>query len=198
VSCPANSSHWQASANEHRTAWVVACCSIATIFLASVWPELFNFKPTSPTSESVQMESHLPAQQEARFTPPKKEALQTTIELPQQASNTKRENVSVIRKIKPVISKKPQQQTSETEPKKVNAISGNYYVQTGAFKEKSLALKLVSRMKKHGWNAIIVPKSGFHAVWAGPENSRSGIENLQKSIDRTLKIKGFIVQKKSS
>jgi cell division septation protein DedD len=144
------------------------------------------------------MESPPPAQQEARISSPKKETPQTTIELPQQASNTKRESAAVIRKIKPVINKKPQQQTSETKPKKAAVPSGNYYVQAGAFKEKSLARKLASRMKEHGWNAIIVPKSGFHAVWVGPKNSRSGIENLQKSIDRTLNIKGFIVQKKSS
>jgi cell division septation protein DedD len=192
-----NFSHWQASANEHRIAWIVACCSIATIFLASVWPELFSLKPTSLAPEIVQVETP-PAQQETRFTPPKKEALQTTIEPPQRISNTKRESAAVISKIKPVINKKPQQQAPEIKPKKVTATSGNYYVQAGAFKEKSLARKLASRMKKHGWNAIIVPKSGFHAVWVGPKNSRSGIENLQKSIDRTLNIKGFIVQKRSS
>ncbi len=96
-----------------------------------------------------------------------------------------------------MISKRPRQQTPEIRPEKI-AVSGKYYVQAGAFKEKSFARKLVSQMKKHGWNAIIVPKSGFHAVWVGPENSRNGIENLQKSINRTLKIKGFVVQKRPS
>ncbi len=194
----ADSAHWQASVKEHRTAWIIACCSIATIFLASVWPDLFSLKPTSPTSESVQIESQPPAQQKARFTTPKKEVSRIIKKQPQQAPDTKRASAAVIWKIKPVISKKPRQQTPVIQPKKVTAASGNYYVQTGAFKEKSLARRLASRMKEHGWNAIIVPKSGFHAVWVGPKNSRNGIENLQKSIDRTLKIKGFIVQKRSS
>jgi cell division septation protein DedD len=190
----ADSAHWQASLSEHRAAWIIACCSIATIFLASVWPDIFSLKSTSPTSESVQMESQPRAQQETRFTTPKKEVSRIIKKQPQQASDTKRASAAVIRKIKPVISKKPRQQT----PVKVTTASGSYYVQTGAFKEKTLARKLASRMKEHGWNVVIVPKSGFHAVWVGPKNSRNGIENLQKSINRTLKIKGFIVQKKSS
>ncbi len=180
----ANSNHWQASLSEHRTAWIIACCCIATIFLASVWPDLFNFKSTSPAPES---QSHI--QQENRFTTPEKHTSRTIKKQPKQASKANRGSTAVA-------VKKNQTQTLEAEPKKVVAASGNYYVQAGAFKEKTLARKLASRINKHGWNAAIVPKSGLHAVWVGPKNSRSGIEKLQKSIHHTLNIRGFIVQKK--
>lgn len=193
-----NFSHWQASANEHRIAWIVACCSIATIFLASVWPELFNLKPISPAPESVQVEGSPSAQQEPRFTTPTKEPSRIINKQTQNKSDTNREKtVAVVKKIKPVINKSPPQKTTKTKPGKGTVVSGSYYVQTGAFKEKALAQKLVGKMKKHGWDAVIVPKSGLHAVWVGPKNSRDGIEGLQKSINNTLKIKGFIVQKRS-
>lgn len=180
----ANSNHWQASLGEHRTAWIIACCCIATIFLASVWPDLFSFKSTAPTSES---QGH--DQQESRFATPEKQTSRTIKKQPQQALTANKKSTAVA-------GKKNQTQTLEAEPKKVAAASGNYYVQAGAFKEKTLARKLASRINRHGWNAAIVPKSGLHAVWVGPKNSRSGIENLQKSIHRTLNIRGFIVQKK--
>jgi cell division septation protein DedD len=159
----ADSNHWQASLNEHRAAWIIACCSIGIIFLASTWPNLFSFKSTLPTSGSRQVETQTRTQQGVRFAAPKK---QTHL-------------------------------TIKKQPKKTTATLDNYYVQAGAFKEKIRARKLVSRMKEHGWNAVIVPKSGFHTVWVGPKNSSNSIESLRKSIHRTLNIKGFIVQKKT-
>jgi len=190
----ADSTHWQASLSEHRAAWIIACCCITTIFVASTWPDLFNFEATSPASENRQVKNQPSAQQQVNPPTSKPEISRTIKKQTQPVSNTKKAESSVARKIKPVVSKEPQQQT----PEKTAAATGNYYVQAGAFKEKILARKLASRLKAHGWNAVIVPKSGFHAVWIGPKSSRKSIENLQKSIDRTLKIKGFIVQKTPS
>jgi cell division septation protein DedD len=192
-----DSAHWQASLSEHRAAWIIACCCIATIFIASTWPDLFSFEPTLSISENRQVKNQPPAQQQASSSTPKHEVSRTIKKETQQLSNTNKAK-AVIRKIKPVINKEPQQQTPEKQPEKIAAAAGNYYVQAGAFKERTLARKLANRLKEHGWNAVIVPKSGFHAVWVGPKNSRRSIENLQKSIIRTLKIKGFIVQKEIS
>jgi cell division septation protein DedD len=193
-----DSGHWQASLSEHRTAWIIACCCIAIIFLASAWPDMFSFKPTPTTLESRQTESQPRAQQEHRYATPKKQHSQTIEKQPQQLPKAKKASTSAIKIKKPKFGKKNQIPTPEIQPKKTVAVSGNYYVQAGAFKEKIRARKLIRKLKEHGWDAIIVPKSGFHAVWVGPKNSHSGIENLQKSIYHTLKIKGFIVQKKSS
>jgi len=189
----ANSAHWQASQNEHRAAWIIACCCIATIFATSTWPGLFSFEPSSPVSESRQVKNQPPAKQQASSSTPKHEASRSIKKETQQLPNSKKAK-NAIREIKPVISQEPQQQASKT----IAAASGNYYVQAGAFKEKTLARKLASKLKEHGWNAVVVPKPGFHAVWVGPKNSRKSIENLKNSIDRTLKIKGFIVQKEIS
>jgi len=187
----ADFSRWQASLAEHRTAWIIACCCIATIFFASAWPGLFTFKSTSPASASKQAQSRVPAQPQVRIATPNRQVSRAIKKLPQQALNANKASASVV-------SKKNRKPAPEVQPKRVTEGSGNYYVQAGAFKESILARKLVSRMNEHGWHAVIVPKSDFHAVWVGPKNSRSGIENLQKSIYRTLNIKGFIVQKKPS
>ncbi len=194
----ADSPHWQASLIEHRAAWFIACCCIATVFIASTWPNLFSFAVTSSISETRQVKSQSPAQRQASLPSPKHTTSRAIEKQTQPVSSTRKEKAAVVRNVKPVISKESQLQIPEKQAEKIAATAGNYYVQAGAFKEIILARKLAGRLKKHGWNAVIVPKSGFHAVWVGPKNSRIGIENLQKSIDRTLKIKGFIVQKEIS
>jgi cell division septation protein DedD len=194
----ADSNNWQASLSEHRTAWIVACCSIAIIFLASTWPGLFSFKSTPPASANRQMEDQPRAQQKTLFATTKRQASRKIEKQPQQTPRAKKVSAAAIKIKKPKFGKRNQAPTSEIQSKKTAAVSDNYYVQTGAFKEKLRAQKLIRMLKEHGWNAIIVTKSGFHAVWAGPRNSYGGIQNLQKSIYHTLKIKGFIVQKKSS
>lgn len=182
-----DSTHWQASLNEHRAAWIIACCCIATIFVASTWPELFSFEPASPVSESRQVNIQPPAQQQ-----------QTSSSTPEKRAPRTIKTEPASKETKPLISKKTRQQTPVKKPETIASTAGNYYVQTGAFKEKIRARKLANKLKEHGWNTVIVPKSGLHAVWAGPRNSRKGIETLQKNIARTLNIKGFIVQKNNS
>jgi len=192
------SSHWQASLSEHRTAWIIACCCIIAIFLASTWPGLFSFQSTPPASENRQSESHVRIQQKTRFSTPKKQASRPAKKQPQQVSGNKKTNSAVVSEKKVQTGKKNQLKTSATQPEKAVVTLGAYYIQAGAFREKTLAQKLVNRIKENGWNAVIVPRSELHAVWVGPENSRSDVKNLQKSILRTLKIEGFIVQKKPS
>jgi len=192
----ANFSHWQASLNEYRSAWIIASGCIVTIFLVSVWPGLFSFEASPPASEARQAQSPAPTQQQARFVTPGKEASRSIEQQQPQVSNNKITSMAASGDENPQAAHQTSEQVSEREPAESAVAADNYYVQAGAFKEEALARKLVSKMKEHGLNAIIVPKSALHCVWVGPKNSRDSIETLQKNIERTLNIKGFIVQKR--
>ena len=186
---------WRASLIEYRIAWITALCGISLILLVSVWPDLFTIKlkqPEQKMATAVETPATTePAVQPVPENPPapapeEQAALEQVIEETTPA------------RLEPPLAEpepepKPVAPAKKTEP--TTAATG-YYVQTGAFKDAAGAEEVASRLKKHGWPAVVVPKNGLYAVWAGPRQGRSEIEKLQQEIERGLKIKGFIVQKK--
>lgn len=181
--------NWQASANEHRTAWIIAASCLLLIFIASLKPDLFELSQESePASISTEISTKADPEPLEELPP-----LEETIVQAQQK----------VKQIKPtppkaVIQPKPVRKEVTTK-KEVNSIASGYYVQLGAFKEKPRAQGLVDQLKRQGWQALISSKAnGLHAVWAGPKRSRTEIDRLQKAIEKKLKTKGFIVQQKGA
>ncbi|MFQ5345583.1 MAG: SPOR domain-containing protein, partial [Mariprofundus sp.] len=77
------------------------------------------------------------------------------------------------------------------------SIAAGFYVQVGAFQHPH-ARGLADRLKKDGWKTVIsARKNGLYAVWIGPKKTRASAEKLSKTIQRKLKIKGFIIHQKS-
>lgn len=186
---------WRASLTEYRIAWITALGGIALILLVSAWPELFTIKPGESQQKTAQTAAKPAAAEPAAETPPPpspeektalekvtEEAAPAQVEAPQAS---------------PEPETKPSTLAKRAEPKPATAAAG-YYVQVGAFKDATGAEEVAGRLKQHGWPAVVVPKNGLYAVWAGPRQGRTDIETLQQEILRGLKIKGFIVQKKGS
>lgn len=190
---------WRASLTEYRIAWITAFGGIALIFLVSAWPELFTIKQNQTQAESMQPAS----------TPAKAETARKPVEQapPAPAAAEQRTEAEPVEQLQPkVIDAKKTPAVAKEEPAppaqkpaaKPAAPSGGYYVQTGAFKDAAGAKAVAGKLKQRGWPAIVVPKAGLYAVWAGPQQSREAIEKLQQDIQRGLGLKGFIVQKKPS
>lgn len=70
---------------------------------------------------------------------------------------------------------------------KVESNAIKYYVQTGAYKNKSNAQAMVDKLKKAGFDAIIKTASGMHYVQAGAFKS----QEKAKELANKLKEKGF-------
>ena len=185
-----NMDEWRASLTEYRIAWITALCSIALILLVSAWPELFTITPKQPEAKAP------PAKEKPVATKPAPQQQPKTPSTPAPEEKAALERVIEEATPAPIEPQaKPTAPTKKPEPKPAAAAAG-YYVQTGAFKDAAAAREIAAKLGRQGWPAIVVPKNGLHAVWAGPRQSRNAIEKLQQEILRDLKIKGFIVQKK--
>ena len=186
-----NMDEWRASLTEYRIAWITALCGIALILIASAWPELFMIRqsepPAKPAAErpvAAKPVPEAPSEPSAEEKATLEKVIEESAPLAAETPKTKPE-------AKPEVSPPAR----KAEPKPATPAVG-YYVQVGAFKDISGAKEVADKLGRHGWPALVVPKNGLYAVWAGPRQSRVGIEKLQQEILRGLKIKGFIVQKK--
>jgi len=172
---------WQASLLEQRTAWGIAACCIILIFLASAQPEWFEFRKPEPQHHTV------------KKSPSKK------IPVPSPAIQHHPVETHAQKPVlKPKIKAPPVTTPPKTHVSKASAIAGGFYVQVGAFHERPRARGLTDQLKRKGWSAVIsARKSGLYAVWIGPKKTRASAGKLLKTIQRKLKIKGFIVHQKN-
>jgi len=189
---------WQASAIEHRSAWIVALCCLLLILITSLKPDLFEFSQEEvAVPERVEEKARNSDALAERITPP----IEQQVEVIKPAPEIKQPK-AVITPAKPVTTNKVvvKKEAVKAVTTKANATpASGYYVQLGAFSEKPRAQGLVDQLKRQGWSAVIAPKpKGLHAVWAGPKSNQAEAEKLQKAIEKKLKTKGFIVQQKGA
>ena len=190
---------WRASLTEYRIAGITAFIGIALILLVSSWPELFTIKQEQAKPEISQKANVSNGAEQVRKVLPAKPSAPATATQNVEEPPVEQAPPAVIDAKKTPVA--PEKQASTPPPKPVEkpvAPTGGYYVQAGAFKDAAGARAVVAKLSQHGWPAIVVPKGGLFAVWAGPRQSRDAIEKLQQEIQRGLNIKGFIVQKKPS
>ncbi|MFQ5519455.1 MAG: SPOR domain-containing protein [Mariprofundus sp.] len=193
------SGEWQASLLELRTAWVIAACCIALIFTASVRPDWFEFPTPNPD-----LQQQFESVESAKKTEPVRAAIQPQkIEPAVQHAQPQAEKPAAVApaQSKPVVSPKPPAAIVKAKQPAAtsSAIANGYYVQIGAFKERSRAQGLTDQLKRQSWNTVIVEKKpGLHAVWIGPKQHRGEAEALLKSIDLKLKRNGFIIHHKKT
>ncbi|MDX8407053.1 MAG: SPOR domain-containing protein [Mariprofundaceae bacterium] len=219
----AESQNWRATLAEHRAAWLIASASILLITVAMFWPGLFDF-PEQPNQEpqashQTAAEKQSPTYSAARPATVRAEPKPETI-APQKAMDEQPGHASKpLAKLTRPHSAARQQPVSQPESSNLNAAAsrakltsapsrvgkadiastkGNYYVQTGAFRDKSHANRLAADIRRHGWAATVVPKPGhLYAVWVGPKANRSLAKTLRETLKLRLNLKGFIIQKKS-
>lgn len=195
---------WQASLREHRTAWIVASLCLLLIVVASIKPDLFELpeQVAEPEQSQEAVTRHEQSLAE-RIAPPieeKSEPVANKVE-PQPVIEPE-QPLAVIDAAKPTPAKKaPETKPVSTPVAKTapSTLSSGYYVQLGAFGEKTRAQGLVDQLKRQGFSAVIAPKpGGLHAVWAGPKRNRDSATRLQTAIEKRLKSKGFIVHHKGA
>ncbi|PJA31481.1 MAG: hypothetical protein CO187_09200 [Zetaproteobacteria bacterium CG_4_9_14_3_um_filter_53_7] len=188
--------NWHASLTEHRTAWILSCSCLLLIALAVAKPDLFD--PSSYSTPPAPQQAQ--AEKEAGTPPPppveeevETEAVTKVADIVETAkpavidAGAKTETPAPVAKAAPTV-------VTPAKPGPVSAPAAGYYVQLGAFSEKSRAQGLVDQLASSGWHAVVYQKSAtLFAVWAGPESDRKAVDTLQKAIEGKMKIKGFIV-----
>jgi len=173
---------WQASLPEQRTARGLAACCIILVFLASVRPEWFELPVPAPQQQTIK-------KVQAKKAPHAPPVIQHHPVKTQLKTH----------KIQPKPKKPPAMVTPPRSVSDTATIGNGFYVQLGAFHERPRAQGLTDQLKRKGWNAVIsVRKNGLYAVWVGPKKTRTSAEKLLKTIQRKLKIKGFIVHQKNA
>lgn len=191
---------WRASLTEYRIAWITACCGIALILLVSNWPELFTPAPIPEKAAENRAGDAYMATEQARQIEPEKPSAPTAARQSDEEKPVARHPLSTAadaKKLPDMAGKRPDRPVEERAANPAEPATG-YYVQAGAFRDAAAAREVAGRLSRHGWPAIVVPRAGLHAVWAGPRQSRDAIEKLQQEIRGGLNITGFIVQKKPS
>jgi len=183
---------------EHRTAWVIASLCLLLVAIVSLKPDLFEFtsKP-EPITQSRAPEVATTMSEEIPIAEPVKEAQKETVPVPVKPAviDAQLTRVApVAKKDPPVKSPPPVKPAAAKIP--ISPATG-FYIQLGAFKERARAQGQVDQLRLHGWDAVIYrKKNNFFAVLAGPRSTRSDAATLQKSIERKMKSKGFIVYHK--
>ena len=192
---------WQASLNEHRSAWILALCCLLLILITSLKPDLFkpsqeeavNAVDSESTADRASLAEKIapPLHEDRAVVKPKVIENRPVIEKKAVAkAATSAEKAST--------TKAQANNTKKTVAKTGSSPAAGYYVQLGAFREKPRAQGLADQLKRQGWQAIVskLPNKALHAVWAGPKTSQAAAEKLQAAINKKMKIKGFIIQKK--
>ncbi|MDX8406039.1 MAG: SPOR domain-containing protein [Mariprofundus sp.] len=168
-------SHWHASGQEQRVAWIVTACCVITILAASYYPQWFDF------SSAVNNQQEKPAStlHQTGTTPQKTAAVEPV------------HRKSVVVTDRPVLHNNSKTATASTT---VRPAAG-YYIQFGAFRELARANKLADRLRHLGWKPQIVIRNKLHIVWVGPESSQAKAERLHATISKKMSNRGFIVHK---
>jgi len=185
--------HWQASLIEQRTAWGIAACGMLIIILAASQPQLFEFSSGSHKQVSEADPIVKSRAQNQTKAPPLTQAAPKTKAIV-KSTTEKTAAVKSVLKTTPVIKPASKVIKSKSTP----IITKGFYVQLGAFGEKTRAQGFADNLIRKGWSVkIFTKKSGLHAVWVGPKKSHTEAAKLLKNIQLKLKQKGFIVQSHS-
>lgn len=221
----ADSKRWQATLAEHRTAWIIATLSLLIVLIAILQPEWLSRITTNEQAPTEQAAVETPAKANPhKYSPiiqPKKASKTTATATSSQvapASNLPGYATRPLAKAPaPVL---PEAKTSDdrttsaatasqttgkqiiqpqhTAPvtkKASKKVYGHYYVQIGAFSNKSHADKLAARINRNNWSAKVVKKTAkLFAVWVGPRGTRSLANALKSSLQQRLNMKGFIIK----
>ncbi|MFQ5582745.1 MAG: SPOR domain-containing protein [Mariprofundaceae bacterium] len=193
MSTDKNARGWVAGLQERRMAWSVSAVCIGLIVIALIWPGLFSSDMSAPDKTEDQQAAS---------------ASSETYHLPQKAVPAKKpdpgmtpEPTHPVQRSENSVAKTQAATTTSRKsfPPAIKPWAGGYYVQLGAFRDRSRAKSLADRVHKAGWSAHIEPRSNnMHAVWTGPMTSRDQAKQTLQKIDKSMHIKGFIVRKQAS
>jgi len=192
---------WIATPAENRMAWVIATGCAILIVGALLWP-----LKESPGSKPVVKSPGVETRPETRL-----EAKQSSGAIEKIIEKVQREEPRKVR-----ITPEPEERsqpvkviTPAPEPEKAVAVAPKtvvpatttppslpkgYYVQLGAFKEKSRAFALQKKLAPGIKTHLKKKTAAMTAVWAGPYTSSAAATQARAEIARKTGIKGFTVK----
>ncbi len=92
---------------------------------------------------------------------------------------------------------KPQVHTAvgQTTKRNMKTTPRIFFVQVGAYRERSSAQQQASTLLQKGWNSTVTTNArGWSVVRIGPISSRSAAEKLRQRLLDKARLKGFIVE----
>ena len=180
---------WQASPLEYRSALGIALVSILLVITAAAKPQWFDFSAPDQTKTTVTQKPTQISNQAA------------TAAISEPPSSMPLITPEPIAKTEPIHSPSADRpaEPHQSTPPVTSPVAAGYYIQLGAFKERSRAQHLVQQLQKYGWHAIVnARKHGLHAVWVGPKQTHTQANSLRQAIHSKLKMRGFIIHQKAS
>ncbi len=97
--------------------------------------------------------------------------------------------------VKSIAKPKAQPAAGHAPKQDVKTDSGIFFVQVGAFRERSSAQQQAATLLQKGWNSMVtVNAAGWYAVRVGPMSSRAAADKLQQQLLDKAKLKGFVVK----
>jgi len=97
--------------------------------------------------------------------------------------------------VKPIAKPKVQTASGQVAKQDAKTEPGIYFVQVGAFRERSSAQQQAATLLQKGWNSMVtINAAGWFAVRVGPISSRNAADKLQQQLLQKAKLKGFIVK----
>ncbi|MDQ6973092.1 MAG: SPOR domain-containing protein [Mariprofundaceae bacterium] len=98
----------------------------------------------------------------------------------------------------PERTKKPAPKIIQPETKGTSAVATTssriFFVQVGAYHQRSSAQTLAASLMQKGWNSMVASKgSDLYVVRVGPVSTRGAADQLRKKLASKAKLKGFII-----
>jgi len=173
---------WSTKSSEQKWAIAVAIGCFIILLTLPFW----SGNKQNPENKGHQVQvANVTSQQIAPIrtqkAPPKKVTTKPAV------SHTKQDSKKVAISAKPHVT--PIQKTKKTV---VSKVSQAYFIQVGAFQDKTHAQKLQKRLLKKRWPVIIQKKKRFYAVQIGPYKQKEKANSIKKQISHKEKINGFI------
>jgi cell division septation protein DedD len=173
---------WSTKSSEQKCAIAIASGCFVILISLPFWPEGHQSsedKLAKVEKIAVPIKQATPVN--TQKSPPKKVSAKAIISHTKQA--TKKAAVSTRPHVAPV------QITKKTiTPHSSQA----YFVQVGAFQDKTHAQNLKKQLLKKHWSVIIQKKKRFYAVQVGPYQQREKANRVKKQLSHKEKMNGFI------
>jgi len=202
---------WSATFQERRTALFIAVVCIVVIGAAMLAPQWFKSKGNTDTARTGDM----PEQQETASADRQAYRIKAAPPVAPVTANTPvdRATASPAEKpaskpvvSEPVVSKpvlvippapvsKPKPAAKPATPRttRVAQPPAGFFVQVGAFKDRTHADQLRKKLIANGFNSRLVDRgNGLVGVWIGPEDSRPAVDKLQQELEKRLHMQGFV------
>lgn len=216
---PQAAESWIAGLLEHRVALGTAALASTALIVMLVLPASKEVAKPVPSSPAMHTQTESPSLNPPRYAIPDftgthqvpAHAVVKNI-MPDTPAQTIRPQLSAPETIEPPATTRPATLIPaagsatagpdvHARPQKPEAaVPGNtpghvYFVQVGAYRERSGAQQQAAMLLQQGWNSTVAANDhGLYTVRIGPVSSRRAADDLRTQLLNRAKLKGFVVE----